>query len=382
MDENARASTWLAKAGFRHDPATGGVTPPLPLSTTYVRDHDYGLPAGGLYGRDDNPLFEHAEHILCGLEGGADAAVFASGLAAVSAVASTLRRTDRVVLARQCYYGVRHWLQREAVRVGFTLDLVDLESGHGLQQALSAGGANLVWVESPANPTWQVVDIEAAARAAHAAGARLIVDATVTTPLICTPLALGADYVLHSATKFLNGHSDAIAGVVVTAEDDATWRSIKEVRYHGGAILGPFEAWLLIRGMRTLDVRMRRSCANAMAIARHFESHPKIRAVLYPGLESDAGHATAFRQWDTEVGYTGMLSLRIDGDAAAAIRVATATKLFLPATSLGGVESLIEHRQSVEEAGSDVPADLLRLSIGIEDGDELIADLEQALDTV
>jgi cystathionine gamma-synthase len=377
--DRSRPATWLAKAGFRHDSATGGVAPSIPMSTTFVRDADYDLPDGRLYLRDDNPLFEQAESILAQLEGAAAAAVFASGLAAMAAVVSTLGRNDRVVLAQQCYFGVRNWLLREADRVGFDLELFDVNAADGLERALDGKPTSLVWVESPANPTWEVVDIAAAATAAHGAGAKLVVDATVTTPLICRPIELGADYVMHSATKFLNGHSDVLAGALATAADDEHWQRICEVRYHAGAVLGPLEAWLLIRGMRTLHVRLGRSCQNAQAIAQHFEGHPAIRGVLYPGLESDPGHALATRQWNTDVGYTGMLSLRVNGGAEVARRVATRTKIFLPATSLGGVESLIEHRATVEEGKSDVPEDLIRLSVGIEDSSDLIADLEVAL---
>lgn len=357
---------------------------PVYTSSTYARDEDYELRHDRLYGRDDNPLFEQAEGILCQLEGGADAALFASGLAAMAAVAATLQPGERVVLAKQCYFGVRHWLGEEARRVGFELVMFDTNEPNGLKNALGDAPARLVWVESPANPTWEVTDLEAAASLAHGAGAKILVDATVMTPLLCNPISLGVDYVMHSATKYLNGHADVVAGALVAAKDDADWQTIKGVRYRSGGILGPFEAWLLIRGMRTLDVRLRRSCANAMAIARHFEADARISEVMYPGLSSHAGHEIAKRQWNTEIGYSGMLSLRINAggeaeSAAAAKRMATKTRLFVPATSLGGVESLIEHRKTIEGPDGDVPGDLLRLSVGIEDEGDLIADLEQAL---
>ncbi len=383
-----KPATLLASAAYFRDAATGGVVTPIYTSTTYARDADYALPHDRLYGRDDNPLFEQAEDILCRLEGGADAALFASGLAAMAAVAATLQAGEQVVLSKQCYFGVRHWLASEAARVGFELVLFDAVEPGGLEKALAKGSESgptrLVWVESPANPTWEVTDLEAAANLAHGAGAKIIVDATVMTPLLCNPIRLGVDYVMHSATKYLNGHADVIAGALIAAKDDTDWQTIKGVRYRSGGIPGPFEAWLLIRGLRTLDVRLRRCCANAMAIARHFEGNPRIREVMYPGLESHAGHDIAARQWNTEIGYTGMLSLRIDaGDdaasEAAARRMATKTRLFVPATSLGGVESLIEHRKTIEGSDGDVPGDLLRLSAGIEDAGDLIADLEQAL---
>ncbi|MCH8863090.1 MAG: PLP-dependent transferase [Proteobacteria bacterium] len=379
-----KPATLLASAAHFRDAATGGIVPPLYASTTYARDANYELPHDRLYGRDDNPLFEQAENILCQLEGGADAALFASGLAAMTAVAATLQPGERVVLSKQCYFGVRHWLGSEAARVGFELVLFDAGDPGALEKVLGNDPARLVWCESPANPTWEVTDLEAAATLAHAAGARIIVDATVMTPLLCNPIALGVDYVMHSATKYLNGHADVVAGALIAARDDADWQAIRGMRYRTGGILGPFEAWLLIRGMRTLDVRLRRSCANAMAIARHFEGNPNIREVMYPGLESHAGYEIATRQWNTGIGYTGMLSLRIaagsdEESAAVAKRMATRTRLFAPATSLGGVESLIEHRKTIEGAGGEVPGDLLRLSAGIEDADDLIADLDQAL---
>ncbi len=379
-----KPATLLASAAHFRDADTGGIVPPLYASTTYARDANYKLPHDRLYGRDDNPLFEQAEGILCQLEGGADAALFASGLAAMTAVAATLQPGERVVLSKQCYFGVRHWLGSEAARVGFELALFDATETGGLEKALGDDPARLVWVESPANPTWEVTDLETAASLAHGAGAKIIVDATVLTPLLCNPIALGVDYVMHSATKYLNGHADVIAGALIAAKDDTDWQTIKGVRYRTGGILGPFEAWLLIRGMRTLDVRLRRCCDNAMAIARHFEGNPNIREVMYPGLESHAGHEIALRHWNTGIGFTGMLSLRIkagseEESAAVAKRMATRTRLFAPATSLGGVESLIEHRKTIEGPDGEVPGDLLRLSAGIEDAGDLIADLDQAL---
>lgn len=373
------AATLLAKAGHFLDEATGGIVPPLHTSSTYARDAEYQLRDHRLYGRDHNPVFEQAESILCQLEDGVDAALFASGMAAASALVATLNSGDQVVLSGQCYFGVRHWLEREAKRVGFGLRVFAAGDLDDLARTLAAGSASLVWVESPANPTWEVTDIEAAASLTHQAGARLLVDATVMTPLICQPISLGADYVMHSATKYLNGHSDVVSGVLIAARDDDHWQAIKQVRYHAGPIPGAFEAWLLIRGLRTLHLRLAQACQSALAIARHFDSHPAISEVLYPGLEHHPGHAIARRQWNTQLGYTGMLSFRLAGGEAAARKLTLGTRLFVPATSLGGVESLIEHRRAVEGPESTVPADLVRLSIGIEDTDELIADLEAAL---
>jgi cystathionine gamma-synthase len=235
-------------------------------------------------------------------------------------------------------------------------------------------------VETPANPTWSVTDIAAVAEIAHAAGARLAVDNTMPTPVLTRPLALGADIVMHSCTKYLNGHSDVLAGALVTRSFDEAWTRLRMVRAEGGAVLGPFEAWLLLRGIRTLFVRVRQCCVNAMTLAAHFESHPKLAAVLYPGLPRDPGHAVAVKQM--RGGFGGMLSVRVKGGAPAALAVAGGLRLWVRATSLGGVESLVEHRASVEGPDSPVPADMLRLSVGIEEVADLIEDLEQALAAV
>jgi cystathionine gamma-synthase len=249
-----------------------------------------------------------------------------------------------------------------------------------VRRAVRPGPTKLVWIETPANPTWAVSDIAAVAEIAHAAGARVAVDSTAATPVLSQPLALGADIVMHSATKYLNGHSDVLAGALVTRAADEAWMRIAGVRAEGGAVLGPFEAWLLLRGMRTLFVRVRQCCRNAMAIAAHFENHPKLAAVLYPGLPSDPGHAIARKQMNG--GFGGMLSIRVRGGAPAALAVAARLKLWTRATSLGGVESLVEHRASIEGPDSPAPADMLRLSTGIEEVADLITDLEQALATV
>jgi cystathionine gamma-synthase len=254
---------------------------------------------------------------------------------------------------------------------------VDTSDLAAVKAALRPGRTRLVWLETPANPLWTVSDIAAVAELAHAAGARLAVDSTVATPVLSRPLTLGADLVMHSATKYLNGHSDLIAGALVTRAEDDAWRRIKALRAENGAVLGSFEAWLLLRGMRTLVPRMSWACRSAQRIAEHFAAHRHVAEVLYPGLPSFAGHAAAKRQM--QGGFGAMLSIRVQGGEAAAIATAANVELWKRATSLGGVESLIEHRASVEGAGTPVPPDLLRLSVGIEDADELIADLDQAL---
>ncbi len=350
------------------------IVPPLHLATTFERAGDGSYPGGRVYSRDGSPAYDAPETLLRELEGGAAAALFASGMAAASAVLQALKPGARVVAPRAMYWALRNWMIQFAANWQLTLDFFanDAELAALLQRP-----AELVWLETPANPTWEITDIAAAAKAAHAAGARLVVDSTVPTPVFTRPLELGADIVMHSATKYLNGHSDVVAGALVSRVEDDFWQRIKTVRALGGAVLGPFEAWLLARGMRTLFPRVRTAAASAAAIASHFHGHAKVSLVLYPGLPSHPGHAVAARQM--QGGFGAMLSLRIAGGEAAAKAVAARLQVFKRATSLGSVESLVEHRASVEGPGTFCPDDLLRLSIGIESTADLIADLEQAL---
>ncbi len=372
-------ATRLAQGLHYVDPASGGVVPPIQPSTTFARDRDYALIDGERsYGRDQNPCYEVAEGMLADLEEGADALLFSSGMAAAMAVVQTLSPGDHIVAPRIMYWGLRNWLQTFCAQWGLGLTLFDAGDAGNLGAAVERGRTRLVWIETPCNPTWDVIDIAAAAEAAHAAGAVLAVDSTVATPVLTRPLAHGADIVMHSATKYLNGHGDVVAGALVTAARDGLWERVREVRADGGAILGSFEAWLLQRGMRTLDLRVRRASRSAQAIAEHFRGHPALDAVLYPGLPEHPGHDVARRQMDG--GFGGMLSIRVRGGARAALAVAGRCEVFIRATSLGGVESLVEHRHSIEGAQSPIPPDLLRLSVGIEATDDLIADLEQALD--
>jgi cystathionine gamma-synthase len=371
--------TLLAQAMHYLDPVDGGVVPGVQMATTYARDQDYELRAPGIsYGRDKNPTYLVAERVMAELEGAAGALLFSSGLAGAAALFHTLKPGDHVVAPHIMYHGLRDWLNQFCGNWTVDIDYFDATVDGALESAIKPGRTRIVWIETPANPTWDITDIAAAAGLAHATGARLAVDSTVATPLLTRPLALGADFVFHSATKYLNGHSDVIAGVLAAREDDDQWQAVRFQRAFGGAILGPMEAWLLLRGMRTMGLRVQRSCENALVIARHLENHPRVSRVLYPGLESHPGHAIARRQM--QGGFGGMLSILIDGDAAAARGVATRTRIFVPATSLGGVESLIEHRATVEGPASPVAPNLLRLSAGIEDVADLIADLDQALD--
>jgi cystathionine gamma-synthase len=366
----AQALGWI-------DESTKGLIPAIHPSTTFIRDPDNQYRTGFSYGRPTNPTFAQPEALLAELEGGAACLTFASGMAAATAVFLALRPGDHVVAPTVMYWGLRNWLQSRAAEGGITVVFVDASATDALAAAVEPGRTKLVWIESPANPTWAITDIAAAADIAHRAGARLAVDSTVATPILTRPIELGADIVMHSATKYLNGHSDVVAGALVTARQDELWERIVAIRSGNGAILGSFEAWLLLRGMRTLYLRVERASRTAQAIAKHFAGHRRIVATLYPGLPDHPGHAVAERQM--RGGFGGMLSIRVSGGERAAIATAARVTLWKRATSLGGVESLIEHRASIEGAGSPAPPDLLRLSVGIEDVGDLIGDLEQAL---
>jgi cystathionine gamma-synthase len=372
-----KPSTLAARGVAPVDDATGALIPPLHTSTTFARDPGYRLVGGRCYARDEAPSVRPAEELLARLEGGADALTFASGMAAAAAAVQALTAPGAHVVAQQTmYWGMRSWLLGFCRRWGVELTLVEAHRPGALAAAVRPGATALVWIETPANPSWDVVDIAEAAAAARAAGARLVVDSTVATPVLSRPLALGADLVMHSATKYLNGHGDVVAGALVTAQLDDAWAAIRAVRHDAGAILGPFEGWLLARGMRTLYPRVRQQAASAHALAERLAAHPGVAAVRYPGLPGDPGHAVARRQMDG--GYGGMLSIQV-GSRERALEVAGRLELFVRATSLGGTESLVEHRASVEPPDSPVAPDLLRLSVGLEDVDDLWADLRQAL---
>lgn len=376
---NELAPETLAAQALHHvDLQTGGVNPPIQPSTTFVRDENYELmvPAHS-YGRDENPCYVVAEELLAELEGAAAALLFSSGMAAAVAVVQSLEPGDHIVAPKVMYWGLRNWLTAFCDRWGLGLDLFDASNPDALGKTVRKGETRLVWIETPCNPTWDVIDIAAAADIAHGIGARLAVDSTVPTPVLTQPIKHGADIVMHSATKYLNGHGDVVAGALATAKEDDFWKRVCEVRAEAGAILGSFEAWLLQRGMRTLFLRVRKASESSLTIAKHFDGHANLEAVLYPGLPSHPRHEIAKRQMHG--GFGGMLSFRIKGGADGALAVIKKCQVFTRATSLGGVESLIEHRYSIEGKSSPIPPDLLRLSIGIESVEDLIADLEQAL---
>jgi cystathionine gamma-synthase len=303
--------------------------------------------------------------------------LFASGQAAAAAVFQALAPADCVLAPRSMYWAFRKWLLEFAAPWGLSVEFYDNASIDDLAARTKLKRPRLIWIETPANPTWEVTDIAAASEIARRVGAIVAVDSTSATPMLTRPLELGAQIVMHSATKYLNGHSDAIAGALATADDDPLWQRIRYLRGGGGAVLGPFEAWLLLRGMRTLHLRVAAACANALAIAQRLHGHPKLSHVLYPGLPTHPGHDVAARQMRS--GFGGMMSLRLRGGEEAAKSFTARLRVFKRATSLGSVESLAEHRASVEGPGTLCPADLVRLSIGIEHVDDLVGDLEEAL---
>jgi cystathionine gamma-synthase len=365
--------TLAAQALGTLDPLTQAVVPPVHVATTFIRDPDNEYRSGYAYGRPDNATVRQTEAVIAALESAHEALVFASGMAAATSVILAVPPGSRIVASHVMYWAFRRWLMSEGKRFGYTIELVDSTDLDAVRNALKPTTA-LLYVETPGNPLWPISDIAALAEIAQAAGVMLAVDSTCATPVFTQPLRLGADIVMHSASKYLNGHSDVIAGALATGRASELWDRIKAIRIQHGAILGPFEAWLLQRGLRTLDVRVRAQTATAAILAERLSVHPGIASVLYPGLSNHPGHAVAARQMN---GFGAMLSIRPKGGATAAIATAARVELWKRATSLGGVESLIEHRGSVE--GPPCPTDLLRLSVGLEHPDDLFSDLDQAL---
>lgn len=378
-DTNRKISlqTRIAQALHFVEEETGAVVPSIQPTSTYARNADYGERKEYIYRRDGSQTTQHAEAIIAELEGATETLLFASGMSACTAVIEQLPAGAHVVIPRVMYHGVLQQIELYEAKNRITVSKYTAGNHGELAAAINPGKTILVWVETPNNPNWEVTDIALAAELAHQAGARLIADCTGTPPNLTRALDLGADFSFHSATKYLNGHSDVTAGALSVRETGAHWDDIKLIQKLQGTALHSFDAWLLIRGMRTLFLRVEKSCANAMAIAKHFEGHQAIEAVHYPGLPDDPGHAVAKRQTGGKFG--SMMSIVVQGTEQTAIDVARFCEVFYPATSLGGVESLIEHRKTVSGEGFPVHPRLLRLSVGIEDADDLIYDLEQAL---
>jgi len=374
-------SSLAIHAGQEPDPLTGAVVPPIYQVSTYKQDGVGGLRGGYEYSRSANPTRTALEECLAAIEGGRHGLAFASGLAAEDCLLRTLCIPgDHVVIPNDAYGGTFRLFAKVYERWGVGWTAADLSSVEAVRAAVQPGKTKVIWVETPSNPLLGICDIASLAHVAHDAGALLVVDNTFATPYLQQPLALGADVVVHSTTKYIGGHSDVVGGALIAADDDLGAR----FAFHQnalGAIAGPFDAWLTLRGIKTLGVRMDRHCSNAAAIADLLAAHPKVSEVLYPGLPSHPGHEVAAKQMR---GFGGMVSFRhVEGEAAA-VEVCNRTRLFTLGESLGGVESLIEHPGRMTHASAagsplEVPGDLVRLSVGIEDLDDLIADLHQAL---
>ncbi len=373
----------LAASGSHYiDLQTGAVVPAIHPSTTFARDDQYNLinPAHG-YARDKSPTYLAAEQVLSDLENAAECRLFSSGMAAIASVIQSVGASGHILVPDSFYWGVYSWLQSYSAASGLRLstyanaESTSLESVlNGLKQAEDS--PDLVWVETPSNPFLHVTDIRDAADNAHAAGAMLCVDSTAATPVLTRPLDLGADLIVHSATKYLNGHGDALVGAVLCSSDNAMWQSVLAQRAMAGSVPGNLEAWLLARGMRTLYVRVRQCCSNAMALAEWLERQPLVERVHYPGLTTHPSHAIAKQQMQD--GFGGLLSFELKANKAATLQFAGSLKFIVSATSLGGTETLIEHRASVEPPETGVPDNLLRVSVGIERVEDLIEDLQQA----
>lgn len=361
------------------DPTTGDVTPPLHLATTFQRAPDGAYPHGYIYTRTENPTRIALERLLATLEHGAEeageAAAFASGSAAAAAVFQSLAPGDHVLAPSDVYHGTAKQLRSLFVPWGLAVDFVDMSDVAAVEAALRPT-TRLLWVETPSNPLLKISDIAALCALAHRVGAVVTCDNTWATPVAQRPFALGADLVVHSTTKYLGGHSDTLGGAVIARAGDERFSRIRTIQGSLGAVLSPFDSWLTLRGIRTLAYRMRGHTEHALAVAQYLAAHSAVEAVHYPGLPSHAGYAVAQRQMSLA---GGMLSIQVRGGAQEALAVAGAARVFTRATSLGGVESLIEHRASIEGPDSHTPQNLLRLSVGLEHPDDLIEDLGQAL---
>ena len=370
-----RFETVAIHAGGEPDRETGAVAPPIHLSTTYELTADSRQFKGYRYAREANPTQTRLETVLAAMDQGSSALAFASGIAAGAALAQALPSGSRIIMTDDSYYAFRLLARDFLERFGFTCDLVPLRNLEALGQALEEPAA-LVWAETPSNPLMNITDIRGAAELAHAAGARLLVDGTVATPALQRPIELGADIVLHSTTKYLGGHSDVVGGALVFAERDALFEATAHARRITGGVASPFNAWLVLRGARTLAPRMRVHSENGRKVAAFLDAHPQVAMIHYPGLETHPGHEVAARQMSD---FGGMISFEVKGDRKVAVEVVRRVEIFVRATSLGGVESLIEHRWSTEGPGSTTPETLIRISLGLEHVDDLIEDLDQAL---
>ena len=367
--------TLAVHAGHSVDAGTGAVTEAIHLSTTFERDADGGYSRGFLYSRNHNPNRNALEAALAALEGGAGGAAFSSGLAAVTAIFQGLAPGDHVIAPGDIYHGTANVLKHLFAKWQVTASFIDMKNLDTLRSALTPQ-TKIIWIETPSNPLLQCVDIAAIAEIAHAHGARAIADNTFASPVLQQPLALGCDMVMHATTKYLGGRSDVLGGAVVTRLDDGHFAELRTAQLFGGAVPSPFDCWLVMRSLPTLPYRMQAHCANAGKVAEFLAQHDKVSVTHYPGLHGNPFHALAARQMS---GFGGMLSFEVRGGKDAAMALAANVEIFTRATSLGGVESLIEHRASIEGPDSKTPQGLLRVSVGLENADDLIDDLALAL---
>jgi len=370
-----KVETQIVHEGQKPDPSTGAVTAPIHLSTTFERQADGSYPLGYEYSRGGNPNRNSLEQSIASLEKGKAALAFSSGSAAMMTVLQALNPGDHVLAPEDLYFGVRVMLQEIFVPWGLEVSFVDMTNLQKVKNALQSH-TKLIILETPSNPQMGISDLRGLANLAHGVGAYLCCDNTVATPILQRPIEFGADLVVHATTKYISGHSDVLGGVVITAEENELWARIQLIQKIGGAVPSPFECWLSLRGMQTLSYRVKAMSAHALEIAKFLDRHPFVEKVLYPGLPADPGYFLAKQQMDA---FGGLLSFLLKGGEEKAISVAAKVQLFTRATSFGGTHSLIEHRASVEAEGSPTPRNLLRLSIGLEHVDDLIADLGQAL---
>ncbi|WP_330947473.1 PLP-dependent transferase [Thermomonas sp. LB-4] len=370
-----RPGTLAVHAGNEADPATGAVSPPIHLATTFRHGPAGERVAGYEYQREGNPTNDRLREALMALEGGEEALTFASGMAAMTTLLESLPAGSRVLFPDDCYSGLRMLFSEFLPARGLVVETIDMADLDAVRAACATPLA-MLWIETPSNPLLKVCDITALAGIGHAAGATVVVDNTFATPLLQRPLALGADIVMHSTTKYFGGHSDVLGGALVFARDDAFARHVAHRLHVTGAVLAPFSAWMILRGCRSLGARMAMHCANARKLATFLEAHPAVARANWPGLPTHPGHAIAAAQMRD---FGAMLSIELHGGRDAALAVAGKLRVFTNATSLGGCESLVEHRASVEGANPRSPQNLLRISVGLEDGDDLVADFAQAL---
>ena len=370
-----KLETLAIHAGQHPDPSTGAVTQPIHLSTTFEREADGSFPGGYVYTRSDNPNRKSLETLLARLENGAACAAFSSGSAAAGTIFRALRPGQHAIIPDDMYWGIRKLLFEVFVPWGLEITAVDMSNSDNVKAAIKPN-TRLIWIETPSNPMLKITDIAAVCKLAKTVGAKVACDNTWTPPGMQDVFSLEADLILHATTKYLAGHSDVLGGAIITKEVDEFWERVVFIHKHEGAVPSPFDCWLTLRGIKTLPYRMRGHVENAMQLATWLSKHPKVENVFYPALTSHPNHDIAKAQMTS---FGGMLSFLVKGGESEAMQVAGKLELITRATSLGGVESLIEHRASIEGPNSATPKNLLRFSVGLEHIDDLIADLEQAL---